>query len=291
MKILISADMEGASGIVRFRECGYPHLPVGDPEATPDYLTGRRLLTGDINAAVEGAIEAGATAFVVHDTHGFHRCNIDLQELHPAVETIQGMPLIFYEHEALDSSYDAAFMIAMHAGAGQPGLLSHVLHWPYFQQVRINGQAVSEAHITTALASHFGVPTILVTGDDTICSDMKAWTNGQIEAVAVKYALSRYAARCLPLVEARKQIHEAACRAVKRIGEIQPVGFKPPITLEVDFLDRQVAWYVSFMPEVKRKDDRTISYTGYDFLSIYETLLAMFFIAESNAAPWKGVEI
>src|SRR4030066_248005 len=130
-------------------------------------------------------------------------------------------------------------MIAMHARAGQPGVLSHVIDWPLLREVRINGQAVGESQITAALAGHFGIPTVLITGDDLVCEEMKAWTNGQIETAVVKQSMSRYAARCLPLAVARERIHQAAYRAVLRIKEIQLSRYEPPITLEVDLIDRQ----------------------------------------------------
>ncbi len=285
MKILISADMEGASGIVTSRECGYPRNPVGDPEANPDYLTGRRWLTGDVNAAVEGALEAGATSFVLHDSHGLNYRNILLDELHSTVEVVRGAPIIFFEQGDLDSAYDAVFLIAMHARAGKPALLSHVLSWPLLREVRINSQPVGESEITAALAGHFGIPTVLITGDDVVCEEMKAATGGQIETAVVKYSLSRYAARCLPLPVARQRIREAAYRAVKRIGEIAPLRYDPPITLEVDLNNRQVAWYISWMPQVQYDGDRTVSYVGEDFLSVYRTLLAMFWVATSQLNP------
>jgi D-amino peptidase len=285
MKILISVDMEGASGIASFRETGYPSEAVSDPQATPDYLTGCRWLTGDVNAAVEGAMIAGATSFVVHDSHGGNRRNLVLDQLHPAAETVRGMPITLFEYEDLDDTYDGAFLIAAHARAGQPGCLSHVFDWPLLREVRINGRAVGESEISAALAGHFGIPTVLVTGDDIVCKEMKDWTGGQIETAVVKHSLSRYAVRCLPLEAARANIREAACRAVKRIGTIKPSRFEPPIKLELDLNDRQIAWYISWMPGIEYDGNSTVAYTGGDFLSVYKALLAMFWIAEAKLNP------
>jgi len=208
-----------------------------------------------------------------------------LDELHPAVEVVRGMPIIFYECDDLDNSYDAAFLIAMHAPAGQPGVLSHVLDWPRLRKVRINGQPAGESQITAALAGHFGIPTVLITGDDVVCEEMKAWTGGQIEMAVVKHSLSRYAAHCLPLAMAREHIRQAASRAVKRIGEIRSSRYEPPITLEVDSNDREIASYVSWMPQVQYNGDCTVSYTDDDFLNVYKALLAMFWIATSSLNP------
>jgi D-amino peptidase len=285
MKILISVDMEGASGIGSFREIGFPLKPTADPEATPDYLMGREWLTGDVNAAVEGALEAGATSFVLHDSHGGDYRNVILDNLDPSVEVVRGIPITFYEYEDLDTSFDAAFMIAMHARAGRPGFISHVLSWPLIREVRLNGQAVGEGEITASLASIHGIPTVLVTGDDFVCEELKQWTGGQIEAAIVKKSLSRYAVRCLSLHKARECIRNAAYQAVKRIPEIQPVIIPSPITLEVDFEDRQIAWFVSWMPEVMYNGDRTVTYTSEKFLDVYKSLMAMFWIATSSLNP------
>jgi D-amino peptidase len=258
---------------------------VADPQATPDYLAARQWLTGDVNAAVEGAAEAGATAFVLHDTHGLNYRNVCLDDLHPAVEIVRGMPVIFFEYEDLDESYDAAFLIGMHARAGENGVISHVLDWPLLREVRINGAPVGESEITAALAGTFGVSTVLITGDDIVCAEMSAWTGGQIETAVVKKALSRYATRCLPLAAARQRIREAAFRAVKRAPGIEPSRYEPPITLEVDLSDRQIAWYTSWMPDVERRGPTTVSFTADDFLSVYKALLAMFWIATSTLNP------
>jgi D-amino peptidase len=285
VRIIISVDMEGASGIVTGSETGYPRRRLDNPEAALDYLTGRKWLTGDVNAAVEGAIEAGATSFVLHDSHGDDYRNVILDDLNPAVEVVRGAPITLFEYEDLDRTYDAAFLIAMHARAGQPAILSHVFSWPLMREVRINGLPVGESQLSAALAGCFGIPTVLITGDDVACEEMKACTNGQIETAVVKHSLSRYAAHCLPLATARDRIRQAAHRAIERIGEIAPYRFEPPIALEVDFNDRQIAGYVSWMPEVVSNGDCTVSFTSDDFLSAFKALLAMFWIATSRLSP------
>ncbi len=234
---------------------------------------------------VEGAIEAGATQFVVHDSHGLDYRNIDLDELHPAVEVVRGMPIMFYEQADLSDSYDAAFLIAMHARGGQPGLISHALSWPLLHELRVNSQPVGESEITVELAGYYKIPTVLITGDDVVCNEIESWTEGNIQTAVVKYALSRYAARCLPLTEARGRIREAAKQAVKRAQECRPTHFASPYTLEVDFVDRQIASYVACMPEIQHDGNCTVSYSNSDFLQIYRALLAIFWIATSTLNP------
>ena len=281
MRIVISADIEGASGVVSYRELGHPG---GEPVAT-DYQTARQWLTDDINAAVEGAMEAGATSFVVHDSHGLDQGNILLDGLHPAVEVVRGRPVIFYEEADLARGYDGAFMIAMHSRAGQAAILSHILSWPLLWEVRLNGEPAGEAQFTMALAGAYGIPTVLITGDDQVCLDIQRWSGGQIEAAVVKYSLSRYAARCLPLIEARERIRIAAQRAVGRLQQAKPFTLTGPVTLEVAFNDREVARCVAWMPKVGYDGERTVRFVGDDFLRAYRALLAMFWIATSRLNP------
>ena len=286
MKILFSTDIEGTSGLVSDREIGYPKHPIGDPESSPDYLKARHWLTEDINAAIEGAKAGGATSFVVHDTHGLNYRNIILDDLDPAAEYVAGRPVIFYEYDDLaENKYAGAFMIGMHARAGQKGIMSHILDWPLLREVRINGEPVGESQVTAALAGYYGIPTLLITGDDVICNEVKAWTKDQIEVAIVKKSFSRYAARCLPLKEARDLIKEAACRAVQRIGEIQPSRYAGLIRLEVDFNDREIARYVSWMPQVEYDGESTNAFSGNDFLKVYQVLCAMLWIASSQLNP------
>jgi D-amino peptidase len=285
MRVLISADIEGASGVASFRETGYPRNGVGDPEATPDYLAARRNLTADVNAAVEGALAAGATGFVLHDSHGLDYRNVVLEELHPSVEVVRGMPVIFYESTDLEREYDAALLIAMHSRPGTPAILSHALSWPLLQEIRLNGKPVGESEITIELAGRFGIPSVLITGDDAVCEEASVWTEGRIRTAVVKHSLSRYAARCLPLPEARDRIRREAQRAVEQTRAVSPSYAEAPYTLQVSLLDRQIAGYVSWMPEVEYDGDRTVVYRNDDFLSVYKALLAMFWIATSSLNP------
>ena len=219
----------------------------------------------------------------MHDSHGLNYRNLLLDELHPSVEAVRGMPIIFYEFDDLtEGEYDAAFLIAMHARAGQPAAMSHVLHWPLLREVRVNGRPVGESELTAALAGYFGIPTVLITGDDAVCEEIHSWTQGQIETAVVKKSLSRYAVRCLPLEKARRIISDAAYRGVMRISEIKPSKFESPITLEVDLTDRQVAKYCSWMPQISYNDAYTVSYIDDDYLRVFKALLAIFWIATSK---------
>lgn len=216
MRVVMSVDIEGASGVVSSREMGYPRGPVDDPRALPEYQDARRWITSDVNAAIEGA-----------------------------------------------------------ARAGQASVISHVIDWPRITEVRVNGMPVSEAHLTIGLPEHFHIPCVLVTGDNVICAEISEWLQGGIETAVVKRSFSRYSARCIVLEKTRALIQEAAYRATERIRGFEQEHFRRPLLLEVGFTDRQVARYVSWMPQVEYDGDRVVSYEAEDFLSLHKTLFAM----------------
>jgi D-amino peptidase len=272
MRILIAADLEGATGVVSL-------------DGAEAQQAARRWLTGDVNAAVEGAMEAGAASFVVHDGHGLGREAVLLDELHPVVEVVRGRPIAIYEEADLARGYDGAFMIGMHARSGQPALLSHCLAWPLVRELRLNGQPSGESELAAALAGAYGIPTLLVTGDDRVCLDVQRWSGGKIEAAVVKYALSRHSARCLPLIEARERIRIAARQAIERRGQAVAHAPTAPVAIEVEFDERDTARRVAWMPQVGYDGERTVRYSGRDLRQVYRALLAMLAIASSPLGP------
>ena len=233
-----------------------------------------------MNAAVEGALEAGAQRVVVHDSHGLDYTNILADELHPSAELVKGMPVIFLDPDDLSTGdYSACLIVGAHARGGQAAVISHVLDWPRITEVRVNGIPVSESHLTVALAECYGIATTLVTGDNVICKEIEDWMGGQVETAVVKTSLSRYCARCLPLSESRALIRSAASRGLKNLKKPRQPRFSTPIRLEVDFVDRQAARYVSWMPQMSYDGCCTVSYEDGDYLRVYKTLVAMFAVA------------
>lgn len=192
MRFLVSVDIEGASGVVSRKQTG---------EGLIDYERGRRWLTADCNAAIVGVLEVDPSAtFVLHDTHGLDYRSVLMDELHPAAEVVHGQPIIFYETPDLESHaraktagsegtvppYDAALLIGMHARSGLPGVLSHVLDDDRLKGVWVNGEPAGESHVTIALAAHYGIPTVLITGDQLVCDEISRWMDGEVEAAVVK---------------------------------------------------------------------------------------------------------
>ena len=269
MRIAISVDMEGISGTVSFKQ-----IVAGNPE----FERGQRLATADVNAAIAGAREAGATRFFIHDTHWLDQINLLIDELDESAEYVGGQPLLLWED--LDANYGAAFLIGYHARAGQPGIMSHVFS-DLICDVRLNGRSVGEGTLAAALAGYYGIPTILVTGDDYVCADMQAWCPA-IETAETKVSITRYATRCLPVEEAQANIRQAARRAVAGLDDHKPLKIQPPITLEVRWRNNQTARSVALMPGVDIKDQETTRFLHDDFAEVYRALKAMLHIALSS---------
>jgi D-amino peptidase len=243
----------------------------------PEFERAQRLATHDVNAAIAGAREAGATRFFAHDTHWLDEINLLIDELDDDAEYVGGQPLLLWEE--LSADYDAAFLIGYHARAGQPGIMSHV-YSDLICDVRLNGKSAGEGVLAAALAGYYDVPTVLVSGDDLVCAEMQAWCPA-IETAQTKISITRYATRCLPVKEARANIKEAARRAVVGVTGHKPLKIQPPITLEVRWRNQQTAWGVALMPGVDQTDQETTSFTHQDFAEVDRALKAMLHIALS----------
>jgi len=274
-RVAISVDMEGISGVVSRAE---------DSPGSGEYAQAQKWLVSDVNAAVQGAVDAGATYIEVHDTHGGNKRNVPFGELHSAAHLVRGGNLFFWEYDTLDSAFGAAFMIGMHTGPLEPGVRSHYFSTEKIRGIRVNGQPVTEGHMTVALASHFGIPTVLVSGDDRICQRMQEWSNGQIEAVVTKRALERNSAITVPLERTRQEIRAAASKALKKAPGARLLGFEKPMTVEVDFHWPEDSKSVSLIPTVSRLGHTGVRFVAADALQAHKTLIAALMIVSSPAS-------
>ena len=263
MKVLISVDMEGISGVATRRETA-TGWPAGAAKGN-DYERARVWMTADANAAIRGAIEGGATEIIVADAHD-GMLNLIWEQLDPGAELIRG-----YENrnsgmiEGIDESCDAVFFVGYHARAADGrGVLSHTFHGPdQLWDVRLNGEHASEARFNAAVAGQLGVPVALITGDDVICAETCTWLP-HIETAVVKYAIDRYTARCLSQSAAHERIKTAARQAIRRVGEMPAYRLSTPVELEMVLGDSSMTAAAAIIPGVRRSGERTISYTAPD---------------------------
>ncbi|HVL26230.1 MAG TPA: M55 family metallopeptidase [Thermomicrobiales bacterium] len=233
MRIYILTDQEGVAGVVNSVDYASP--------GSRYYETARRLLTEEVNAAIEGALAGGATEIFVLDGHGHG--SIDVELLHPAAAVLTGRPIRF--PFGFDASFDALVFVGQHAKSNTDG--GHLSHTGSMDQddLILNRRSVGELGWYIQLAGHHGKPTILVTGDQAVCDEARALVP-EIETVAVKTGIRNGPATGLtgdenrlhnaaavhrPPAKARAMIREAAERAVRRIGEIPPFFIEPPYEL------------------------------------------------------------
>jgi D-amino peptidase len=262
VKILIAADMEGVSGVVHWDHTDSKH---------EEYKRFRRLMTGDVNAAIEGACEAGATKVLVADGHGSGR-NILVEELDPRARLHSGSPSPLAMIQGLDESVDAAMFVGYHARVGSKNaILDHTWSSRCIDGVWLGGRPTGEIGLNAAVCGHFGVPVILVSGDQTACAEAAALL-GTVEAAVVKQATGRMAAACLPPEIAQERIRAAAKRAVERLAAGQgprPLELQAPIQLAIELVTSDMADRVAILPDADRTEGKRVEFVAEDALMAY----------------------
>ncbi len=256
MKVYISVDMEGATGI-----CCREQTNKGDPA----YEEGRRLLTGDVNAAVAGALAGGATEVIVADMHSAS-FNLLPSDVHPAAQVLYGTAGGGPRFAFLDRSVDAVFLLAYHARAGtREAVLEHTMSSASWFRVTVNGREVGELGIDAALAGSVGVPVVLVSGDDKVCREARELL-GPIETAVVKQGLGRHRALCLSPERTAELIRAAAQRAVALSGKIKPLSFGPDVEVALTYKHTE---HADAAPSGERIDGYTVVHRYREFADWY----------------------
>jgi len=220
LKVYISADMEGIGGVSTW--------DVQADAKGREYEQFRRLMTQEVNAAVAGAFDAGASEVLVADSHGDTQ-NIDVEALDKRVRLVRAWPRPLLMMQGIDKTFGAAVLIGYYAGEGQfPAVLAHNLNSQRIMEVKLNGITVPEAGLAAAIASEFGVPVVFLSGDQSIGQHAKELL-GPIETVAVKQAIGFYAATMMHPEAAQRLIREGVKRAVERRNELKPYRLARPI--------------------------------------------------------------
>ena len=258
MHVFISCDMEGATGIVhpdQLLNRGY------------DYARARTFLTGDVAAACEGALAAGATRVVVCDGHGSMR-NLLIEELPEAVEVVIGpaSSRMLCQCEGLDEDFDAVLFVGYHARNGTPGaVLPHTWVGSLVHEITVNGTVFGETALNAAIAGHFGVPVVMVAGDAAVVREA-----GEIlpeaEMVSTKQAVGRASAICRTPGWTRKAIRAAAEKALRRKRRPKPFVVKTPVVVSIGFHDVRMADRAMKRPLLERAGPRSVAFSRPDFL-------------------------
>jgi len=267
MKILIACDMEGITGVTNWDQVDPNHA---------EYSRFRRLMTGDVNAAVRGASEAGADEILVTDGHE-RGTNILLEELDSRVHLICGdySPLAMIQ--GVDQGVDGVIFVGYHARAGsQNAILDHTWSSRRVANLWLNDTLVGEYGLNGAVAGHFNVPVLMLTGDQTACAQATELL-GSIETVVVKTAISRMAAECFPPQVTAERIQKTATQAVKRLragNAPKPFIISTPVHVTLDFNSSEQADQASDLPGSTRVDGRRLIFTADNMLAAYSAFQA-----------------
>jgi len=262
MNLLIAADMEGITGVVNWDQV---------TPGTAEYQRFRRLMTADVNAAVEGALAAGVEHVQVTDGH-WAGANILIEELHPRARLNTGAPSPFAMVQGVQNGVDAALFIGYHARIGtRNAILDHTWSSKSLSNLWLNGRLTGETGLNAALCGAFDVPVLLVSGDQSVAAEASDWITG-IETAVVKTASGRFTANCLPPDLSQRLIRISAERAVRRFaGGNGPQALKlaQPVTLRVEWVNTQMADMVALLPGASRLDGRTIEFLAADMPAAY----------------------
>jgi len=267
-KIFVTNDMEGITGVVDWGHVG------GDKE---EYAHYRKLMVGDLNAAIEGALEAGAEEIVVSDSHGRMR-NINPWELNEAATIIRGSPKPNGMMAGISDEYDAAMFIGYHAMRGTENAILCHTYTLGVMAAYVNGVQMGEFGLNASLAGYYGVPAVFISGDAAVAEEAGSLVPG-IHTAVVKKGVGRYAAKCLPPEKSTALIKETVTKALGAYQDIKPVKIETPVELKVELSSANGTDAASTLPYVKRIDGRSVKAVFDDFPMAYRGFTGIFAMA------------
>jgi D-amino peptidase len=275
MKIFISVDMEGISGII------------SQNYVTPDkklYEEGKKLMLHDTLAVVEKCIEMGVDEVIVNDSHGYMD-NLLISSFPEKTRIIIGSPKPLSMLQGVNNC-DLAFFVGYHGGIGTSfSILDHSYSSSTIYNLKINGNYASEFYINSLVAGYFNVPVAFISGDESTVEQAKNFLENVV-AVPVKKAISRTSAICLPLSETKKLLQDGVKRVIEIYREdpnfFKPKKIPPPYIFEIEFIYTHMADAVSIHPDVKRINGRTVTFQRDDFLEAYNLLRILVIVARNS---------
>ena len=252
LKVLISADMEGVAGAVDRAQMG----PSGF-----EYGQFRKFMTAEVNAAITAARDEGATEIFVGDSHG-NGLNLLLDELPQDIILARAWPRRLGMMEGIDESFDAAIFIGYHASAGNTGgIAAHTMSGADFLSVKINGNEITEGGINALIAGHFGVPVVMISGDDAAVREVTDMV-GPVEGAVVKWHYSHTSGRTLMPAAAQALIKEKVKAGLRRRHELEPFVIEGPLSLDLTYKNDKAAELIAYLPSVELIDNHTVRYVG-----------------------------
>ena len=262
MKIFISPDMEGTAGVVDWSQC---------TAGRPEYGFYRTLLQDEVNAAIEGALAAGADEFLVNDSHS------KMQNLRPdrpagRARYLSGRHKPMYMMQGLDDSFDAIFFVSYHGSMTSAAPLSHTYNPRAIAEVSLNGTVVGESGINSLVALGHGVPIVLVTGDDVTATESTK-INPAARTAVVKTALTRFAADSMHPADACELIRTKAAEAIRELASAEVPAVNLPATLSITFRNADLAEMATWIAGIERAGTTTVVATDDDPIRLFRTFI------------------
>ncbi len=267
MKVFISADMEGITGVV-----AWDHTEQGKD----GYERFRRIMTKEANAAAVGAFEAGASEVIINDSHDGMR-NVIIEDLDPRIKLITGSSKPMSMMEGFGSDFDAVLFVGYHSQASSLGVLNHT----YTGRVAhywVDGKVMGETGMNALIAGYYGVPVVFVAGDSVVTKEARDLL-GKVETVTVKEPRSQFSAMCLHPSKSQALIKETVTSALKNLSEYKPLVPSSPSTVRLQFHTSGQADGASIMPGAIRVDPVTVEFIGKDYIEAYRGARTMMSLA------------
>jgi D-amino peptidase len=258
LKVYISVDMEGVTGVVSNEQLG----PTGF-----EYQRFREFMTAEALAAIQGARDAGATEILLSDSHGNGQ-NLLIERLPADVKVVRSWPRPLMMMQGIDSSFDAAIFIGYHSGTtNSKGVRAHTISSARLTSVELNGRSMSEAGINAAIAGHFGVPVVMISGDDAAVEEARAMI-GNLEGAVVKQSLSFHSAVTMTPEAGQALIRQRVAAGVQRRASLKPFVLTAPIRLDVTFKNYRPPEMLAYLPIVERISAHAIRYVGRSIVDV-----------------------
>lgn len=272
MKVYIITDIEGITGTVVQEQI---------TQGAPRYEWGCRMMVGDINAAIEGSLAAGADEIVVSDQHG-SMSNIFLDQLNPAAQLISGTNRAVEHLEELKSA-DVVFLVGFHAKSGTAlTAFDHTVSSLCVDSMSVNGIELGETEFMALLAGSYGIPVALLTGDEVTCQMGRESLGDGLETVAVKRAMGRECCVCLHPEVTWPQIRDAAQRATDKASQLSPFCMEPPFTLDLALFSTKLADQAAIYPFASRTDGRTVRVVCQTVVELHRTFTSLLALARQG---------
>ena len=267
MRVLILGDMEGVAGI-----CRWEHVLAEKAL----YEEGRRLYTGELNAAVRGAKQAGATDITVVDTHGAGGArsfnSVVREELDSGCRYCTQHRWLDFE-SLLKQGYQAAAIVGMHAMAGTPdGVLAHTASYDTWMGATVNWTPIGETAILAALCGHYACPTVFVSGDEATCREAEGLLGGKVVTAAVKRGLNKFGALHLTPQDSCDLIQARVAEALGKVGTIPIYSPPEPCTVQIQFTSPEIVSYYERIPGVERAGNCGIEISSESWYTVWKLL-------------------